>query len=152
MEKIKVTAYHEAGHAVAYLVKGIKFKDVSIVPNNKENSRGHITFSRNLAKRKDADSLLPKTFIKHGITTLAGICAEKIKFGEYCSVGFESDKEMAIDYFIRAEINDTNEYIEKTEKLLLKHWKGVEIIALKLLEKKTLTYQETIDLLKTSQS
>lgn len=132
------TAYHEAGHAVACIAQGIKFRYVTIIPND-EGANGHIKY----CMVRIPEYATNRTLIKHGIKTLAGTCAEKIKFGRY-SHGFASDRENAVDYYIKAGIENVNPYFLKTETLLKNHWSKVERIAKALLHKKTLTYNEVI--------
>lgn len=134
------TAYHEAGHVIACLATGRKFRYVTII--RKDDARGYIRFCmfRNL------EFATNKTLINHGITTLAGTCAEKIKFGRY-SHGFGSDREHAVDSFLRAGVENVNPYFARTENLLKKHWANVERVAVALLKAKTLQFQEVNDLI-----
>lgn len=147
-KRIQRTAYHEAGHAVACIAKGRKFKYVTISP--KDGSRGHIRYNR-VPSLEFAKS---RALIDRGIITLAGTCAEKIKFGRY-SHGFghddgESDRSHAADLFLSADIADARPYYAKTEALLRKHWAKVEAVAGALLTHKTLSYQVVAEFCKLS--
>jgi len=43
---LRTTAYHEAGHAVASFYEGVRLRRVSVIPDKKDNTAGHVKHHR----------------------------------------------------------------------------------------------------------
>lgn len=68
-------AYHEAGHAVACIELGLRFKSVSIIKNNK--SLGRVLFKNlNLGSDTDFNDRIKNKCVKYIISALAGPASE----------------------------------------------------------------------------
>ena len=159
-ERLRRTAYHEAGHAVACLSLRRAFKDVSIIST--EDSEGRLihrdwgTFEPDLISydwvAEDVKRIRRRTFI-----ALAGSASEWILTGrrlrgrwespDYTNIlkkidrlyagamGLDSDTDKMFTHYI--------EYMEYAAKHLLRvNWVHVTTIANTLLKEKSLTYNQ----------
>ena len=84
--KLKRTAYHEAGHAVAYCALGRRFDYVDIVPD--EHSEGRCVARRFFGERFEkavafGDSRAMKELENRLMISLAGTVAEKLLTGRH---------------------------------------------------------------------
>ena len=167
----KVTAYHEAGHAVADYLTGRKISRISI--RSMTSGVGGFVMSedngRQFATRNDIENQI--------ITAYAGRVSEEIKFGDV-TTGAVNDIEQAtsllmklvtkygfsdmgmLDYsqLIRHNIMDSSvitdgmknvssELMEKTRKMLKDNYGMVERLAEELLSKETITGDEAEEIL-----
>ncbi len=149
-----LTAIHEAGHAVMHWIVDAQFKNVTIVP--KDGCLGYVsggymdisgldfTFPVRTSTARFMDRLM--------IIYLAGYAAESVylrpkkpdsnktdftRVSDLCSYRFLSRKEE------RAHVN---EMVQNATDLIARHWLQVVILAIELLEKKTVEYEEAISL------
>lgn len=133
LDPIRLTAYHEAGHAVIALAEGRTLQEVSIVPGAKR--LGHCQVNKGTA-RKLKDSLETDLLI-----LLAGLAAEARLTGRYRLAGAAQDLHMAQQL---ASLRAPNERqgqrllertLAKVEHLLADEatWRAVESVANELL-------------------
>ena len=91
-KKIEYIAFHEAGHAVASILTGSKFKYVTIKEDSEKNeygkrSLGHIMYENPRSKEEwDQISILNPNefdvFFKDDFVGLAGLIAERLYMGK----------------------------------------------------------------------
>lgn len=110
-------AYHEAGHAVAAFALGIPVKRVSIVPNSKCGSAGHVR----LGKCRSVDMMH-----KQGIVAMAGEAGQRIYGHGWRRYHESSDRQAVADYALEHTGS------EKQATLLVRLW---ELQARDLVEK-----------------
>jgi len=80
LDKLEVTAYHEAGHAVMHHLQRVAMKAVTIVPG--EESWGRVVTPRFTQKQeKEAYSPSLSFVLRHALTLLAGPVAAAIAQG-----------------------------------------------------------------------
>src|SRR5512136_2365128 len=149
------TAYHESGHVIADIVSGYRFKFVTIKPDEFEGYDGVVYGN---AKGRASDL---------AVVQLAGIVASAKMIGcdpwenPYLFDDNSADITAAsnfIDNWInflsktygessyRKKMWDDSK--NKTELLVNKNWKPIEVIAGALLDRETLTYNDVIRILK----
>jgi len=141
-----ITAYHEAGHAVACCVFKHAFKEVSIIPE--EGFQGRV---RNGGLPEDlVDQILGKENLSLEeeklvretiIISLAGTASECRFTGEDNWVGSMSDrrKAWALAPILDCRIED---FYEPARQFISSNWKKVEAVAQALLERHTLSAQQ----------
>jgi hypothetical protein len=149
------TAYHEAGHVIADLVSGFRFKFVSIKPDEYEGGDGRVCGNT----RGRASDL--------AVVQLAGIVASAKMIGcdpwENPSRFADNRSDIAtahnfIDNWVEflSKIYGESSYRKKicddikkkTELLVNQNWKAIDVIAGALLNQETLTYDDVIRILK----
>jgi len=155
MRSLENTAYHEAGHAYAYLLTGRKFKDVTIV--REEDSLGHVAIRppsglQEMFEYPDSIMIGPKRLAKRlpkDLCSIAGPVAEKIHCGRNNYSGARYEKRNIIDWSLYdAPGKITQKYFSLIQEYMQelfsdqKHWRVIILIATALLEKKTLSFQE----------
>ncbi len=129
MEKITLTAYHEAGHAVMALLMGRSVQKVSIIPS--QNRLGACTIQKGRAKQVK-DKLEAEMMI-----LLAGMAAEGRKSGRYNIEGASQDLRgveklaMARAGNARQATKLIQKTLDKTQHLLSNKatWKAIKVIA-----------------------
>lgn len=148
------TAYHEAGHAVAAMLLGIKTVHVTIRPDHAAGSLGHHRSGRMVWKRRLADGGEQSAQIRargenHTIYCLAGSVAENIfrkKAGMRKNhAGARADwnevADIAVGLF--GDLATANAFVRfaqlRAEGLMFQWWSNVEAVAKALLEQETLT-------------
>ncbi|MFH0789149.1 MAG: hypothetical protein V2B13_16245 [Pseudomonadota bacterium] len=100
--QLKITAYHEAGHAIASYCLGIKFRYISIESDDNKRSLGKVGF-RAFNKISDLSCLslhMRDKFERHIMISLAGLIVEKMFFKRKKSSGWEKDFH-DVAFFIR---------------------------------------------------
>lgn len=154
------TAYHEAGHVVANYLVGFKMEDVSIVPD--KESLGHVTC--NPFKDYDFDSyriyhikdyeLIFNTVLKN----MAGDISECKAAGKRKLFVNRDDDDCSLTLFTACEISGRlkSSIIEAAECYIWeifdeeRPWELVQLIARTLLERKTLTGREILEIIENS--
>jgi len=156
----KTIAYHEAGHVIAFILAGIKFKYVTI--KSKRRPDGHMMWGRinssfdpvhfmvGIKKEEMTDPLHFSRFFISGFINCAGMVAEYMYFGKYC-------KGSGDDFL---KINDNLSVLPKflqdkcysflaayTSFIFQSKIKHIKLIANELLSRETLSYDDVIDLL-----
>jgi hypothetical protein len=155
MKRIEVTAYHEAGHAVADLALGRAFRYVTIEPD--EDSLGHcMGVAYRGGQRLEMDvyegNNRARDWIERRVKTLlAGAIAERRFTGRNSSAGGWSDDRIAIDllsHLCGTETFEIDAYIDlliiRTRALLsVPHrWMAIQRLAAQLLDKQTVRYRD----------
>lgn len=155
MKRIEVTAYHEAGHAVADLALGRAFRYVTIEPD--EDSLGHcMGVAYRGGQRLEMDvyegNNRARDWIERRVKTLlAGAIAERRFTGRNSSAGGWSDDRIAIDllsHLCGTETFEIDAYLDlliiRTRALLsVPHrWMAIQRLAAQLLDKQTVRYQD----------
>lgn len=143
-------AYHEAGHAVVTVWLFRRFRYVTITPDNKSNSAGHVLswkFSRHF--RPD-EQITPagRALIDAEVTILdAGRIAEKRFAGRYNHVGANADNQSAIT--LASYVADPGDrkvceaYLKwrwlVAESIVKARWANIESVAAALLQRQRLS-------------
>ncbi len=135
----EATAYHEAGHAVAFLVFKHEFKTVSIIPEKgfqgilhgsglPEDVVEKIVGRENLSPEEER---LVRDYI---IISLAGPASECLFTGEDNRGGSARDWFKANTYASGLG-RRPEEFYEQAREFISSHWKKVEVVARTLLER-----------------
>ncbi|MDE3145723.1 MAG: hypothetical protein KGL19_16355 [Bacteroidota bacterium] len=158
-KKLESIAYHEAGHAAANLYFRIKFKNVSIIPENISAGRVNpVKASQRLKNNIELGSLSPRDerYLKNEcITTMAGPVAQA-KFEKRKKVlnrGSKSDEYHFFEYTENLKIPQNgslhymNYIIEEAKDLFIDKnelfpnlWKFVIFLSKELIRDKELSY------------
>ena len=153
-KRLEATAYHEAGHAVVARVGCVMpFREVSIVPDEKEGSLGHVRYwyppfrGDNIYLEDDQRT---RTKVEKIIMrALAGGVAEEMYTGQENREGASEDLESAQayaealchGYFPESEAH--LQYLRaRTKHILQRQWEQVEDLATALLERKRVKSKE----------
>jgi ATP-dependent Zn protease len=108
-KQLQATAYHESGHVIAALYFDLSFEYVTIKPNIKENSLGHVQYTTKRAVRKSR--IMKKIINSTGNLTLynriiieseiisnfSGFFAERKFTGRGNKIGASSDWKETMD-------------------------------------------------------
>ena len=148
-KKLIATAYHEAGHAVAYFFLRGGFHHVTIRPESEEDSLGHIAGHALPSFRPDLDNSTRARQVAERLImcSFAGGAAEALHRGRNNWQGARSDWIAAIDlagYFC-AFGDEIEAYLKwlsiRTRNLVSSPlcWPGVEAVAEALLEREYLS-------------
>lgn len=149
-EKLKETACHEAGHAVANFAMGKRFKKVSIIPVTEHDSLGRVSGCRWQSKLNPELDKCERSrhFVEiEIITLLAGVVAEKKLTDRYNHVGACEDYHDAVNYasWVTDSTKETEAYIawlfEKTKNVLWRRWDAVELLADELIKRREIGYK-----------
>jgi ATP-dependent Zn protease len=146
MTELRRTAIHEAGHAAIALCLGILFETLSVKPDG--DALGHVMVSDDYRDHDRGDAM------KFAIFALAGCVAEAISGYDLDGAvdGATHDYRDVDDALRRAFKTDgecarrRSRAYSKTIKLLDKNWALVENLAAALVEKETLTFDETLEI------
>ena len=167
-KNIDCIAFHEAGHAVAYILAGIPFKSVTIKEDSEkdehgERSLGHIEFEKPLTKDDwDQYSFLNpeelNVFFKDDFTKLAGLVAEKMYRGRSNFKAARGDFKQWIDTSLN-QLPDSlrSKYIsfilEYTSEVfrIRNNWSNITAVALALVEEETLSYGRVKEVIEQNQ-
>ncbi len=151
--KLKKTAYHEAGHAVAAFALSKRFKKVSIIPSPTEDSLGRLLgcdWDSKLNPEFDEGARLRHLVEAQIIIFLAGPVAEAKLTGRYNHVGASKDYHGAVFYasYVTGSSEETSAYInwllERTKNILSTyHWDAVELLADELIKRREISYTAT---------
>lgn len=153
-------AYHEAGHALSYLLTNRKFRYATIKPNPKENTYGCVVgYGSTKSIKRDLHSYFNPDefceFIKYDFCLLAGFIAEKRCSGYYRNIEESYDYKKWVDGTlfklpVRLSKNYQKFILEYISEVfsLYKNERRIKVIAAALLEKETITYKEILDILK----
>lgn len=152
-------AYHEAGHAIACLALGFKFKYVTVIENKESNSLGHVLLEK-LKFHSDFD-ISDKTRLKvekYIAICLAGPIAERKFTGGSNDIAASKDYEMSFllaanifgpTHLINAFMDFLCIYTETLFSYLLEEgqsdtgtWEEVKVLAKELLIRQKLSNKE----------
>ncbi len=150
--RLKSTAYHEAGHAVAHYFLHLPFKYLTIEPE--KDSLGHVKGfppPKSFRPEIDEDTKTLNRIEKNIIAYYAGNATEFIHTGKLNKIGVGSDNQNAMDLAINycGGPEETEAFLnwmwERTINWLQNpssHWNAVETLAQELLKKRRLTSKE----------
>jgi len=136
MAELRAVSYHEAGHCVTALTIGCPVHAIAIAPCCGEQRLGEltVTFSKNKVRAATEATMV----------TLAGSIAQ-LKACPGSLRGEDVDLEIAYDAATYLASNPQS-FIElmrfRTNKLIERRWRSVEVIAAALLRRGNLTGQE----------
>ena len=153
-------AFHEAGHAVAAVELGVRFRDVSIVADESEGSAGHmfsvlpLPFSGDLEAdvEERGEEKVRRRYERHLIVSLAGEAAQRIAANQLTGNperyrGCDNDRNAVYD--VAVAIFENNEVAEAYVAFLYRRavsimrspagWCGVAAVAAALQDKKMLS-------------
>lgn len=142
-DDLRLTAFHEAGHAVVMHVLGHVPMVATIEPNENEGTAGH-------ARQLYADGLFEgdaEAIIDYAAMCFAGELA-RVRAGgnpEEAALGAGSDREDAAEELRRLPTDETQQAREKAARILEERWPAVEAVAEALLYLKTLEGLGEID-------
>jgi hypothetical protein len=153
-EKLKKTAYHEAGHAVANFATGKRFTKVSVIPIPEDGSLGRVSGTGWQSKlNPELDDTeqprLRRMVEREIITLLAGVVAEAKLTGRYNHIGASKDYHKAVSYasYVTDSTRETEAYIEwlfeKTKNILSRRWGAVELLTEELVRQQEIGYLAT---------
>jgi ATP-dependent Zn protease len=147
--ELECTAYHEAGHAVAALVQGREVSEVTIVPDAKGDTLGHLrqdSLPALVLDQCDPGAPEQRAGVEREILfCFAGPIAEEIFCGRKNHDGASGDMTCALRLasFLCGNVDETAAYFDRlllqARDLVLSHWPAVKRVADELLDRRTLT-------------
>ena len=157
-EALRATAYHEAGHAVAYYFLRVQgyplplIRRATIVP--RDDTLGQVAPFRTPSFRPDADISPRAQYRLQGqiMFSLAGAIAEQRHTGRRSPYS-DGDRHNAAGLAGYAssspeEVEPMLRWLEvRTENLIVRYWPFVEVVATALLKHRTLTGRQVRDLI-----
>jgi ATP-dependent Zn protease len=152
--KMKATAYHEAGHAVASWRLGEKFKYVTVAPD--ADSIGHVRRERWpkwFHPDFDSSDRIRLRVERHIVISFAGQLVEAKFLGKHPRYGMHADNEIAVDmaFHVGGSVKTVEAFLHYcwsvSEDLVACNWRFVEVIAEALLDKETLQYVDVIEVI-----
>ena len=147
------TAYHEAGHAIMHVVRGVPMDLVTIVSNDdyngvcRWNHGPSIMLTMNMGNTSRAYRELAIDSI---LISLSGAAAEERFSGRYDKDGAEDDMNSAYNvavYYSRNPDKYLSSKFGEARKIIRDNWRQVDLVAKALLEQKTLTWDDVLNLL-----
>jgi hypothetical protein len=146
----RITAIHEAGHAIAAIRAGLVFDTVSAVPDESHELDGALYWDE---LQESGEIVAPPELL--AVVLLAGPCAEarerRLRFDRiFSGVGATEDREsmatlgLSEDQFVAA--------VHQTADLVERDWKLIERVADELLVGARLTFEEVEDIVDASDS
>lgn len=155
-ERLRRTAYHEAGHAVACYELRVKFKYLTIIQDEDRNSLGHILINRfyeNFKPDMQEVSNIRQRIEKIVMTDFAGVIAEKIYAGRHNWRGARSDTHEAVDMldYLVSSSKELTAYADwlmiRTEQMLSFNWYKVEALAEELMKHQKIGYRKAREII-----
>lgn len=145
---IESTAYHEAGHVVADIALRQQPRHVTIEPNQKEGSLGHVA-GRRFPKEFQPDVAISSRgrdiIERRAIGFLAGVTAAREAGGAGRGGRGDFDKAVDLVSFLAGDPDICGSYVEllrmRAVKLIRSHWPAVEAVAQALLRERRLSGQ-----------
>jgi hypothetical protein len=136
-EKLRLTAYHEAGHAVASWVVGLEMEGASI--EQQESSLGRVTFA-DIEAMEVYDELMDR----HLVSSYAGVKAVELYTGRptdpddpnmdprYQGSDWDGVMDLTLalggpEESAQADVQERAE--EKAQRILRENWRGVQAVA-----------------------
>jgi hypothetical protein len=146
----RVTAIHEAGHAIAAIRAGLVFDTVSAVPDESHELDGALYWTE---LQESGEIVAPPELL--AVVLLAGPCAEarerRLRFDRiFSGVGATEDREsmatlgLSEDQFVAA--------VHETAELVERDWKLIERVAEELIAGSRLTFAEVEDIIDAAQA
>lgn len=158
--KKKATAYHEAGHALAYILLDRKFRYVTIKPDKECLGQLMPYFGKSKfddfyhGARSFYDPLRLENHFKKDFLSLAGFAAEKIFSGKYQRNIYRNNSDY--ENWIERSLIDLPDKLNLSYQKFIRqyvieilncqlNWLRIVAIAEALIENETLTYMEVIN-------
>ena len=147
MKRLRSTAVHEAGHAVAALALGVRFKHVTIIPEEAYANAGHVRMQRSRNQSRDYA-------FNRVVVALSGVVAAKAAGYRPALYGWEADRSAAVAWAdtYAGGLGLTSEWIDlgfKTAEVFeRRHRDLIHALADALLERQTLSEQECREILR----
>ena len=144
--KRAAVAYHEAGHAVVAWRRDVKFKHVTIVPDDSLGMLFHGQSPKWFRPDIDSSPRINLRAESHIVVSFAGQLAEAKFLGKHPRFGMHSDNRQAVDMAFRlcGSEKTVNAYLRylwsACEDSVSVYWRDIQAVAAALLEKKTLSY------------
>ena len=148
----RCTAYHEAGHAAAALVVGVRFRYVTIEPDIDDGSLGHCEFTHGWPRGLDPATASPERLEQYVrkavICALAGDTAETQFRARHNWVGSSSDWDSAMHYAeaVTQSPEERDAYVGwlwiRTQQLVARETPAIAALAEALLERETIRYAD----------
>lgn len=140
------TAYHEAGHAVAAIELGFQFDHVTIIPDETENSLGHILYAHYTMFLNIGHRQFTRDLRDYLIANRAGPIAAERYTGQWNEVGAVSDdanfwRTLWQMYGERGD-RHARDLTRQARKLVRLQWPAIERVAQGLLRERTLSYTD----------
>lgn len=149
-QKLKKTAYHEAGHAVAAFAMNKRFTRVSIIANPDDNSLGRVLgcgWDSKLNPEFDKGVRIRQRVEAQIIISLAGPVAEAKLTSRYNHIGASRDYHDAVFFasYVTGSSQETSAFlnwlIEKTKNILSQYyWDAVKLLADELIKLREIGY------------
>jgi hypothetical protein len=141
----RITAIHEAGHAIAAIRAGLVFDTVSAVPDESHELDGALYWTE---LQESGEIVAPPELL--AVVLLAGPCAEarerRLRFDRiFSGVGATEDREsmatlgLSEDQFVTA--------VRETAELVERDWKLIERVAAELMIGERLSFAEVEDII-----
>lgn len=145
LRRLKQTAYHEAGHAVAAYVMHRRFTSVSIIPEEDDDSYGRCSMGKwlsNLNPEWDTGNKVRNLVEREAMIYMAGAQAVARLTGRINWVGFGYDKVKAINIINRLcddekELGAYFRWLWERTRIWVKfslHWAMIEALSEALME------------------
>ena len=161
-QRLRGTAYHEAGHAVAAFELRRRFHYLTIVPEPDEGTLGHIMyagFGEGFDPELDDSRIVRRRLEPAIITALAGGAAEAKLAGRYNAVGSEHDRQGAtrLATYLVANEHELDAYVNwlwQRARAMFDDpltWVAVEALAAELLVHKRIGARRARQIIKTAQ-
>lgn len=155
---LRMTAYHEAGHAVAAFVARLPIGGATIVPDKKEGCLGSVIVENPLGDWQRGDGPRRPSLEAYIVMIYAGDVAECVCSGRNIEISgeeIERARRTIAHWMPRARFpsHDMFERYERklqrrARQLVMRHWGLIERLAARLLRRKTLSADEVIAILK----
>jgi len=152
--EIESTAYHEAGHVIAYLLTERKFRYVWIDEVEKDHKFGEVVGYNSKRNLQNSSFTDPLAFVKHfefGFQKIAGIVTEKLFMEEPMEIMDSNDFQEWSDTNLMVIAEDlrtlyANFLLKYTMEVLgeIENWKNIKAIAETLVKRKSLKYTEVL--------
>jgi ATP-dependent Zn protease len=156
-------AYHEAGHAVMYMVQGRRFPYATIESSPEDSKLGYCLGGRSPDDyRPDVDTTTTGEVLirDHIVALFAGRIAEQAFCGraQHDHVGSEGDHQKAVKLavYVTGSAEECNAYLSwlavRTSGLVQVHREEIADLATALLELRTLSYDEALNIIRRARS
>ena len=154
--RLVVTAYHEAGHAVARLWLHLPFKEASVIPKSTEGTLGHVLARPHppwFNPERDRKSPRARARMEDEIISrLAGQVAEAKFTSRKPRHGMESDNQRALDIAMYVGSEETvraywRYCFARTQDLVSARWREIKFVAEALAKGRRLTREQVMEVI-----
>ncbi len=152
----EVVAYHEAGHAVAARLARLRFKTVTVIPDDDSLGKCSALLWKNFHPDYQTGMRVTSQVKALTFVILAGSVAEARFTGGKKSRGVDYQDHMKVAYRLVSYLPGSSKVqeayvlfmLEQTKDFLEINWSAVEVVASALLERQTLRSSEVQKLIK----